>query len=59
VAIAPGDSIRTLPEGASYLGFIFARGTSPAEVERTLRASFAALRFEMSPLLELLPKGVV
>lgn len=58
VAIAPGDSIRALPEGASYLGFIFARGTSPLEVERRLRASFAELRFELSPLLELLPKGV-
>jgi hypothetical protein len=57
VAIAPGDSIRALPEGASYLGFIFARGTSPEEVERTLRASFAELRFELSPLLELLPEG--
>jgi hypothetical protein len=58
VAIAPGDSIRALPEGASYLGFIFARGTSPEGVERSLRASFAELRFELSPLLELLPKGV-
>jgi len=53
VALKPGDSIRALPEGASYLGFIFALGATPAEVEQSLRASFAALKFELSPLLEL------
>jgi len=58
VAIQPGDAIRALPEGSSYLGFIFARGSSPAEVERTLRASFAELRFELSPLLDLAPRGM-
>ena len=55
VAIKPGESIRALPEGASYLGFIFARGTTPDDVEQALRASFAELRFELSPLLELWP----
>ncbi len=34
-----------LPEGASYLGFIFARGDTPALVERALRASHARLHF--------------
>ena len=58
VAIEPGDAIRALPDGSSYLGFIFARGSSPAEVERTLRASFAELTFELSPLLELASRGV-
>jgi biotin carboxylase len=37
-----------LPEGDSYLGFIFARGDSPAEVEAALRASHARLRFEIA-----------
>jgi hypothetical protein len=38
-----------LPEGESYLGFIFARGTTAAEVEATLRAAHARLRFEIEP----------
>jgi hypothetical protein len=55
VALAPGQSIRALPEGSSYLGFIFARGSSPEKVEHALRASFAELRFDLSPLLHILP----
>lgn len=54
LALEPGESIRALPEGASYLGFIFARGDSPDEVERALRASHAALEIELSPLLDVL-----
>ncbi len=34
-----------LPEGDSYLGFLFARGCSPAEVEAALRAAHARLSF--------------
>ncbi|HXG89831.1 MAG TPA: ATP-grasp domain-containing protein [Vicinamibacterales bacterium] len=34
-----------LPEGASYLGFIFARADTPDAVERALREAHAALRF--------------
>jgi hypothetical protein len=34
-----------LPEGASYLGFIFAKGETPAEVEQALRAAHARLEF--------------
>ena len=41
-----------LPEGASYLGFIFARGESPAEVEQALRRSHAELRFHIATALE-------
>jgi len=37
-----------LPEGASYLGFIFARGESAEMVEAALRESHARLRFEIS-----------
>ena len=36
-----------LPEGDSYLGFVFARGESPAAVEAALRAAHAELRFEI------------
>jgi hypothetical protein len=38
-----------LPEGASYLGFIFARGDRPGEVDRALRAAHASLRFTIDP----------
>jgi biotin carboxylase len=52
IALAPGDAIRALPEGASYLGFIFARGASPDDVEATLRRAHAELAFEWAPLLD-------
>ncbi|MFZ3211106.1 MAG: ATP-grasp domain-containing protein [Terriglobales bacterium] len=40
-----------LPEGASYLGFIFARGNSPEFVENALRSAHEKLRFVISPAL--------
>ncbi len=36
-----------LPEGASYLGFIFARGDTPAGVEEAIRAAHSLLHFEV------------
>ncbi len=48
-----GEALRKLPEGASYLGFIFARAEEPAEVEAALRAAHRELRFDFAPLLEL------
>ena len=44
-----------LPEGESYLGFIFARGGTPADVEAALRAAHACLRFEVQPIIPLMP----
>ena len=40
-----------LPEGASYLGFIFARAETPAEVEAALRTAHGRLRFRIDPAL--------
>ncbi len=40
-------SLVPLPEGASYLGFIFAKGDSPAEVEEAIRRAHDLLRFEI------------
>jgi biotin carboxylase len=37
-----------LPEGDSYLGFIFARGETPEAVELALRAAHGRLRFEIA-----------
>jgi hypothetical protein len=45
------DYIEAWPEGASYLGFLFAVAETPREVERTLRAAHAKLRFTMTPRL--------
>jgi biotin carboxylase len=45
------DFIAAWPEGASYLGFIFARADSPREVEAALRKSHAQLRFALTPRL--------
>jgi biotin carboxylase len=40
-----------LPEGESYLGFIFARGNTPDEVEAALRQAHAQLHFEVETML--------
>ncbi len=40
-----------LPEGASYLGFVFSHGATPAAVEASLRAAHAELRFTIVPML--------
>jgi ATP-grasp domain/L-amino acid ligase C-terminal domain 2 len=45
------DYIEAWPEGASYLGFLFAAAETPGEVEQTLRAAHAKLRFTMTPRL--------
>ena len=46
-----GHALEPLPEGCTYLGFIFARGRTPAEVEQSLRTAHAALRFHIAPTL--------
>jgi biotin carboxylase len=45
------DAIVAWPEGSSYLGFIFARAESPAEVEHALREAHAKLHFVIKPEL--------
>ncbi len=40
-----GQELVPLPDGARYPGFIFARGNSPAQVDRALRAAHARLHF--------------
>jgi biotin carboxylase len=50
-----GQRLLMLPEGSSYLGFLFARGETPEEVERALRNAHSRLRFEI--MAELLAPG--
>ncbi len=45
------DYIAAWPEGASYLGFIFARAEKPEETEAALRAAHARLSFTITPRL--------
>lgn len=42
-----------LPEGESYLGFIFARGEKPEEAERALREAHGLLAFRIEPVISL------
>jgi len=45
------DYIAAWPEGSSYLGFLFARGNNPEEVERAIREAHEKLAFKITPLL--------
>lgn len=45
--------IKPLPEGASYLGFIFARAKSPEEVEAALRTAHEQLDFRIAPMISM------
>jgi hypothetical protein len=47
-------SVTPLPEGDSYLGFIFAKGESPEKVEKALRKAHHLLSFDIAPELPLL-----
>jgi ATP-grasp domain-containing protein/L-aminoacid ligase-like protein len=46
-----------LPEGASYLGFIFSRAAQPAAVEAALRDAHSRLRFVIDPEIPVLARG--
>ena len=45
ISIPIGQEVLPLPEGASYLGFIFARGSTPEGVEAALREAHHRLEF--------------
>jgi biotin carboxylase len=47
ITIPPGQEVVPLPEGNRYLGFIFARGETPADVEAALRREHEALEIVM------------
>ena len=49
ITAKPGEVLVPLPEGSSYLGFIFARAASPQGAEAALRQAHAKLRFDISP----------
>jgi len=45
------DYVAAWPEGASYLGFLFARANDPASVEAALRQAHARLHFKLTQRL--------
>lgn len=45
--------LEPLPEGASYLGFIFARGPQPRDVVAALREAHRRLQFTIDPAIDL------
>ncbi len=49
ISIPAGRAVVPLPEGDRYLGFVFARGPTPADVELALRRAEAALDVVVSP----------
>lgn len=51
ITAKPDQQLLALPEGASYLGFIFARAESPELAERAVRDAVARLVFSIDPLL--------
>jgi biotin carboxylase len=50
ITIPAGGRLVPLPEGDRYLGFMFARGATPDEVETALREAHARLRVVIDPV---------
>ena len=59
ITAKPDQLLVPLPEGASYLGFIFARGPQSGDVERALRAAHARLSFVIDPEFPVLTPGQI
>ena len=48
ITIPPGQRVRPLPDGDRYLGFVFASGDTPADVEQALTTAAGLLRVIIS-----------
>jgi biotin carboxylase len=57
ITAKPDVALVPLPEGRSYLGFIFARSREPEEVERALREAHTRLRFVIEREVPVLKAG--
>jgi biotin carboxylase len=53
IQIREGHELIPLPEGASYLGFIFAHAPTTQEAELALREAHAKLKFVIAPIWKL------
>jgi biotin carboxylase len=54
ITAKPDQQLQALPEGASYLGFIFARAATTRDAEGAVREAHARLRFTIDPVIPLL-----
>ncbi len=54
ITAKPHEKLQPFPEGASYPGFIFARGETPQAVEQALREAHRRLHLVITPSLDLL-----
>ena len=55
ISAGTGAELVPLPEGGAYLGYIFARGETPAGVESSLREAAGRLRTVIAPMWRLAP----
>jgi hypothetical protein len=55
VDVRDGYELVPLPEGDSYLGFIFARAPTPGQAEAALRQAHAKLRVVVAPVWRVEP----
>jgi len=53
ISLYSGYELVPLPEGSSYLGFIFAKAPTPELVEAALREAHACLNIVIAPLWKL------
>jgi biotin carboxylase len=53
ISIRDGYELVPLPEGASYLGFMFATATTPERVEEALRNAHSKLKIVVAPLMKI------
>jgi len=51
ITVREGYELTPLPEGGTYLGFVFARAVTPDAVERALREAHACLNVVIAPRL--------
>jgi biotin carboxylase len=49
LTIPVGQHVEPLPEGSKYLGFVFARGDTPAQVEKALREAWSRIEVTIHP----------
>ncbi|MFI5047602.1 MAG: ATP-grasp domain-containing protein [Acidimicrobiia bacterium] len=49
ITVLRGRAVQPLPEGDRYLGFLFAKAATPAEVEQALRTAHAELDVVLAP----------
>ena len=57
MTVKPDQHLIPLPEGRSYLGFIFSRAGSPEVAVEALRAAHQCLNFVIDPSIRVISKG--